>query len=221
MKRILIVIVLLSAMKLQGQTTPHTIEMAGTKDALDAFIAAFEKNNELHWSTYIYWKFDKTLNDNPEASKDSTEAFIAEFDKYNKLVWATFLDGSPDEPMIENSKDSVSIYGAVSSSLNEVEIADSLIYLEPNSDNRIIDRTSINEISVYPIPTNTTLNIHLSSYTTNETLLITDILGEVIYKGTLSGIDNSIDVSMWSEGVYFYEVIGVNNIVRGKFVVQK
>jgi len=221
MKRILIVIVLLSAMKLQGQTTPHTIEMAGTKDALDAFIAAFEKNNELHWTTYVYWKFENPSNENSDASKDSTEAFIAEFNKENKLVWATYIDGNPDETMIENSKDSVYIYGAVSSSLNEVEIADSSIYLEPNSDNRIIDRTSINEISVYPIPTNTTLNIHLSSYTTNETLLITDILGEVIYKGTLSGIDNSIDVSKWSEGVYFYEVISNTNIARGKFLVQK
>ena len=109
MKRILIVIVLLSAMKLQAQTTPRTIEMAGTKDSLNAFIAEFEKNNELHWTTYVYWKFDNQSNENSNDSKDSTEAFIAEFDKYNKLVWATFLDGSPDEPMIENSKDSVSI----------------------------------------------------------------------------------------------------------------
>ena len=206
MKRILIVIVLLSAMKLQAQTTPRTIEMAGTKDSLDAFIAAFEKNNELHWATYIYWKFDKPSNENSDASKDSTEAFIAEFDKANKLVWATYIEGSPDEPMIENSKDSVYIYGSVSSSLNEVEIADSSIYLEPNSDNRMIDRTSINEISVYPNPSNTTLNIHLSSYTPNETLLITDVLGEVIHQETLSGIDISIDVSKWSEGVYFYEL---------------
>jgi hypothetical protein len=73
-------------------------------------------------------------------------------------------------------------------------------------------------VEVYLNPTNTTLNIHLSSYAPNETLLITDVLGEVIYKGTLSGIDNSIDVSMWSEGVYFYEVISTNTIARGKFM---
>jgi len=73
-------------------------------------------------------------------------------------------------------------------------------------------------VKVYPNPTNTTINIYLSSYTTSETLLITDVLGEEIYKGTLSGIDNSIDVSKWSEGVYFITIISQDNIITQKFI---
>ena len=76
-------------------------------------------------------------------------------------------------------------------------------------------------VLIYPSPTNSILKIHISSYSTNETIQIIDVLGEDIYKGTLSGIENSIDVSTWSAGVYFYEVKLPNESNRGKFIIQK
>jgi hypothetical protein len=73
-------------------------------------------------------------------------------------------------------------------------------------------------INVYPNPAYNTLNIHLHSYTTNETVLITDVLGEEIYKETLNGIDNCIDVSKWNEGVYFIMIKSQDNIIKEKFI---
>jgi hypothetical protein len=36
----------------------------------------------------------------------------------------------------------------------------------------------------------------------------------------LTGIDNTISISTWSPGLYFYEVRETNEIVRGKFVKE-
>ncbi|MEI6817336.1 MAG: T9SS type A sorting domain-containing protein [Bacteroidota bacterium] len=75
-------------------------------------------------------------------------------------------------------------------------------------------------ISIYPNPTTTILNIHHSTCTTQETLLITDLMGNVVYKAELHGIDNSISISTWSAGIYFYEVRGQEGSAIGKFVKE-
>ncbi len=72
-----------------------------------------------------------------------------------------------------------------------------------------------------PNPATTLLNIHHGTCTSPETLLITDLLGTVVYKEMLTGIDNTISISTWSAGIYFYEVRGQEGSIRGKFVVQK
>jgi hypothetical protein len=76
-------------------------------------------------------------------------------------------------------------------------------------------------IVVYPNPANSILNIHLSSYTQNETLFITDILGNEVYKGIINGNDNSISISDLSNGIYFYQVKNDKETLQGKFVVEK
>src|ERR1017187_3843297 len=78
-----------------------------------------------------------------------------------------------------------------------------------------------NEISIYPNPAKSCINIQLPSLDQNETLQITDVLGRKIYQQTLSEINTTIDVSKWNEGVYFYEIISNKEIARGKFVIQK
>ena len=52
-------------------------------------------------------------------------------------------------------------------------------------------------------------------------LLITDLLGNEVYNEMLIGSDNAISISAFSEGIYFYEVRGLNGSERGKFMVQK
>ena len=78
-----------------------------------------------------------------------------------------------------------------------------------------------NSISIYPNPATTLLNIHHSTCTSQETLLITDLLGTVVYKEELHGISTTISISTWSAGIYFYEVRTEKESTRGKFVVQK
>jgi len=78
------------------------------------------------------------------------------------------------------------------------------------------------EVEVYPNPTCTTLNLHMSSPATHEasplTIRITDVLGEELYKESWSGIDTGIDVSKWSEGVYFITLRSQDSITTQKFI---
>jgi hypothetical protein len=52
----------------------------------------------------------------------------------------------------------------------------------------------------------------------NCQLIITDLLGTEVYKEMLTGIDNTITISTWSAGIYFYEVRSMNGIAHGKFI---
>ena len=73
--------------------------------------------------------------------------------------------------------------------------------------------------SVYPNPANNIININLTVIPTREEfLIITDVLGNNIYQQTLLKMNNSIDVSKWSNGVYFYEITNNKEIFRGRFV---
>jgi YVTN family beta-propeller protein len=75
-------------------------------------------------------------------------------------------------------------------------------------------------ISIYPNPTNSILNIKTLPFQLNSQLIITDIMGNEVYHETLTGIDNSIAITTWSAGLYFYEIRSNNEVARGKFVKE-
>ncbi len=81
--------------------------------------------------------------------------------------------------------------------------------------------SNTNMINIYPNPTNTSITIHQSNYSTQSTILtVTDIFGRVIYKKTLTSTDTKIDVSKWSAGFYFYEVRAAQETYRGKILKE-
>ena len=55
-------------------------------------------------------------------------------------------------------------------------------------------------VKVYPNPANSILNIHQSTNSPNQ-LIITDLLGNEVYKKSLTCIDNTISISTWSAGI--------------------
>ncbi len=75
-------------------------------------------------------------------------------------------------------------------------------------------------ITVYPNPATTVLNIHTQLSIVNCQLTITDLLGTEVYKEMLTGIDNTITISTWNAGLYFYEVRSNSSSIRGKFVKE-
>jgi len=86
MKRILIVIALLSAMSLQAQTTqPDIYIIGGTTLSHDPFIEAFKSHDSLHWSTYYDPSPDDTI-----VIDSTNDSFIKSFEKNHQLIWSTF-----------------------------------------------------------------------------------------------------------------------------------
>lgn len=80
--------------------------------------------------------------------------------------------------------------------------------------------TNTPTITLFPNPATTSITLHSQLTINNSLLTIEDVLGNKIYQQTISGNDTQIDISTWSEGVYFYEVIGANETTRGKFVKE-
>ncbi|HYV91914.1 MAG TPA: T9SS type A sorting domain-containing protein [Chitinophagales bacterium] len=78
-----------------------------------------------------------------------------------------------------------------------------------------------NLINIYPNPANDAVTIHFESGITNYELRIKDVMGNEIYSHLFAGNDAIINVSKWSEGVYFYEVKGEKETAGGKLVIQK
>src|ERR1035437_2695515 len=79
-----------------------------------------------------------------------------------------------------------------------------------------------NTISVYPNPASSTITIQQSTPSPNQQLLITNILGEEIYHQAINNsTQTTIDISHWSNGVYFYQIRGDKETVQGKFVKEK
>jgi Leucine-rich repeat (LRR) protein len=76
-------------------------------------------------------------------------------------------------------------------------------------------------ISIYPNPASSTITIHQLFPSPNQQLLITNILGEEIYHQSINNsTQTTIDISQWSNGVYFYQIRNDKETLQGKFVKQ-
>ena len=96
-----------------------------------------------------------------------------------------------------------------------------LVELPDNLTNGIKTINKNEEISFYPNPASSTITISQSTPSPNQQLLITNILGEEIYHQTINNTtQTTIDVSRWSNGVYFYQIRGDKETLQGKFVKQ-
>lgn len=86
----------------------------------------------------------------------------------------------------------------------------------------IASNSIINDgITIYPNPAKSTLTFHSQLSILNSQLIITDIMGNEVYKQAINGTDNSIDISNLSNGIYFYQVITDKKTIGGKFEVVK
>jgi hypothetical protein len=94
------------------------------------------------------------------------------------------------------------------------------VFIVGNSASGVEEIAGKSAITLFPNPATTLLNIHQSIPSPNQQLIITDLLGTEVYKEMLTGIDNTITISTWSAGLYFYEVRSNTGIARGKFVKE-
>ena len=77
-------------------------------------------------------------------------------------------------------------------------------------------------LNLFPNPATTSITLHSQTPILNSQLIIEDVLGNKIYQQQINNsIQATIDISKWSEGVYFYELRGANDLARGKFIIQK
>lgn len=79
--------------------------------------------------------------------------------------------------------------------------------------------TDKNGIIVYPNPSSTNVTFRFQQKVDAGSLSITDITGKMCYQS--SGLLKPVDVSLWKKGIYFYQVISLdNNIYTGKLIIN-
>ncbi len=74
--------------------------------------------------------------------------------------------------------------------------------------------------SVYPNPANSQINFHMNTCAPSNVLTVIDMQGRVVLKKTLYDVDNNIDVSAWTKGIYFYQLNAGTMAMKGKLEVQ-
>ncbi len=160
----------------------------------DVLMAQYDANGNLDWSKSV-------------GSTGNDQANSVSYDIHGNLYVVGFFD-SPSITFGSNTLTNIALTDMFIAKLNSF--------------------TGINEINpynngivVYPNPSNSVINIHLSSNTINEKLVIFDALGRDFYNETVSSLDNKIDVSKWNNGVYYYQINNGKEVVHGRFVLQK
>ncbi|HTA28703.1 MAG TPA: T9SS type A sorting domain-containing protein [Bacteroidia bacterium] len=74
--------------------------------------------------------------------------------------------------------------------------------------------------SVYPNPASGQINFHMNTCAPTNILTVTDIQGRVVLRKTLIDVDNNVDVSEWTKGIYFYQLNAGTLAMKGKLEVQ-
>lgn len=105
-------------------------------------------------------------------------------------------------------------------------VGDSGVILKNTTINTGINETAQQKsmISIYPNPVSSTLYIHAPASFNKQnasSIQITDVTGRALYEASLTGADNTIDVSKWSNGIYFYQVRNETQTMQGRFVIEK
>jgi hypothetical protein len=81
-----------------------------------------------------------------------------------------------------------------------------------------VEDNLINNVKIFPNPTNDILNINLINVSNKFTYSFTNLLGQVVKKGNLLDFANSIDVSNLNQGIYF---VKIREESTQKFITEK
>lgn len=74
--------------------------------------------------------------------------------------------------------------------------------------------------NIYPNPAENILNIDLFNIDTEANLAIVDAMGRIVLNETLSGAQNTIDITALNEGVYFVKIAQDGKLMTRKIVKQ-
>jgi type IX secretion system substrate protein len=85
----------------------------------------------------------------------------------------------------------------------------------------INEADELNNVSIFPNPANSVLNIKFNS-AKNYEVIVSNVLGEEIYHQPISNsTQTTINISQLSNGVYFYQLKNDKETMQGKFIVEK
>jgi len=164
--------------------------------------------------------FDPGLGVSNLTSAGSFDIFISKLNKDGDFVWAKRIGATGNDPGWSISIDAIgNVYtaggfqgtvdfdaGVATNNLISNGGQDIFIAKYSQSTLSIENLKDESKLVAYPTPTNSVLNIDItSSATTSANIKIVNLLGSTVAKHNLSTGNNSIDVSNLTKGVYFIQ----------------
>ncbi|MGJ8550215.1 T9SS type A sorting domain-containing protein [Winogradskyella wichelsiae] len=83
-----------------------------------------------------------------------------------------------------------------------------------------VSPTQIEEFTISPNPANSTLNITLPNTDGDLKLEVFDVLGKRVYKGVITKLEWSVNVSNWKKGVYLVRLSDDKTTQTKRFIKQ-
>ncbi len=83
-----------------------------------------------------------------------------------------------------------------------------------------LDESSMNEFSIFPNPTNDKFNISLKAGNSNARLILQDITGKIMLDQAIQN-NQQIDLSNYTNGIYFATIQSNNTVIGVQRVVKK
>lgn len=106
------------------------------------------------------------------------------------------------------------IHAALGSSTTDPDMSNNQSCITINRGEVAISENVVSEVSIYPNPATSVLNVSAAGYNQVE---IINMLGQVVYSNSISN-NAQINVSDLNDGVYFVRLSGANGTTTQKFI---
>ena len=83
-----------------------------------------------------------------------------------------------------------------------------------------VSLTQKDEFSISPNPGKTSLNIKLAAKNSETSVEVFDVLGKRVYKGQITQLESSVNISNWKSGVYLVSVTVEKSTMTKRFIKQ-
>lgn len=150
---------------------------------------------------------------------NSTVDFTANVPNYDSLWW-DFGDGQFESNNLtpQHIYSSITTYDVWLHVINQCS-EDSIMYQVTTDDVGITENLN-HSIKIYPNPATNLLTIDLTNANEFNAIHITDVNGKTIYQSTINSLQSTIDLTNFSNGIYFVQIIGSNDVETIKVVKE-
>ncbi|WP_400079645.1 T9SS type A sorting domain-containing protein [Winogradskyella sp. R77965] len=83
-----------------------------------------------------------------------------------------------------------------------------------------ISSTQKDEFMISPNPAKNSLNIKLTAKSTETMVEVFDVLGKRVYKGQITQLESSLNITSWKSGVYLVRVSDEKTTKTKRFIKQ-
>ncbi|MCB0409148.1 MAG: T9SS type A sorting domain-containing protein [Flavobacteriales bacterium] len=166
---------------------------------------------------------------NYSSTGDGDDAWLAKYDGNGNFLWQRIFDkyGANNVNYFWDVQHTLDGGFVMCGDLTNVSVPEQNLWVVkvdsmgceiPNCTVGVEDELNLNEVLVYPNPSNGIINIDQSQ--SNTTFLLIDITGKEMLRKKLTTNYTTLDISSFPKGIYFYQTLNNYNRSSGKLIIH-